>query len=103
MLFGKPQHRDCVALLLGGKVEPVVGRADSKLGPVGKASKPGGVGNIWGTLSGAFLLGVGNKFLEPYSGAVLAKIITLIFLIVFIQKKPKGMFALKGRAAEINQ
>ncbi|HIK87212.1 MAG TPA: urea ABC transporter permease subunit UrtB [Alphaproteobacteria bacterium] len=63
----------------------------------------GGVGNIWGTLSGAFLLGVGNKFLEPYSGAVLAKIITLIFLIVFIQKKPKGMFALKGRAAEINQ
>ena len=63
----------------------------------------GGVGNIWGTLSGAFLLGVGNKFLEPYSGAVLAKIITLIFLIVFIQKKPKGMFALKGRAAELNQ
>ena len=63
----------------------------------------GGVGNIWGTLSGAFLLGVGNKFLEPYSGAVLAKIITLIFLIVFIQKRPKGMFALKGRAAEINQ
>ena len=63
----------------------------------------GGVGNLWGTLSGAFLLGVGNKFLEPYSGAVLAKIITLIFLIVFIQKKPKGMFALKGRAAEINQ
>jgi len=63
----------------------------------------GGVGNIWGTFSGAFLLGVGNKFLEPYSGAVLAKIITLIFLIVFIQKKPKGMFALKGRAAEINQ
>ena len=63
----------------------------------------GGVGNIWGTLSGAFLLGIGNKFLEPYSGAVLAKIITLIFLIVFIQKKPKGMFALKGRAAELNQ
>ena len=63
----------------------------------------GGVGNIWGTLSGAFLLGIGNKFLEPYSGAVLAKIITLIFLIIFIQKRPKGMFALKGRAAEINQ
>ena len=63
----------------------------------------GGVGNLWGTLSGAFILGIGNKFLEPYSGAVLAKIITLIFLILFIQKRPKGMFALKGRAAEINQ
>jgi urea transport system permease protein len=63
----------------------------------------GGVGNLWGTFSGAFILGIGNKFLEPFSGAVLAKIISLIFLILFIQKRPKGMFALKGRAAEINQ
>ena len=63
----------------------------------------GGVGNLWGTITGAFLLGVGNKFIEPFSGAVLAKIITLIFLILFIQKRPKGMFALKGRAAETNQ
>ena len=63
----------------------------------------GGVGNLWGTLSGAFILGIGNKFLEPISGAVLAKIITLVFLILFIQKRPKGMFALKGRASEVNQ
>ncbi len=63
----------------------------------------GGVGNLWGTLTGAFLIGIGNKFLEPFSGAVLAKIITLIFVILFIQKRPRGMFALKGRASEINQ
>ncbi|MAS58857.1 MAG: urea ABC transporter permease subunit UrtB [Gammaproteobacteria bacterium] len=63
----------------------------------------GGVGNLWGTLSGAFILGIGNKFLEPISGAVLAKIIILVFLILFIQKRPKGMFALKGRASEVNQ
>ena len=63
----------------------------------------GGVGNLLGTLSGAFILGISNKFLEPYAGAVLAKILVLIFVILFIQLKPKGMFALKGRAAESNQ
>ena len=60
----------------------------------------GGVGNLWGTLVGAMTLGVANKFLEPYSGAVLAKILVLIFIILFIQKRPKGLFALKGRGAE---
>jgi len=60
----------------------------------------GGVGNLWGTLVGAMSLGVINKFLEPWSGAVLAKIIVLIFIILFIQKRPRGLFPQKGRAAE---
>ncbi|MCR9236339.1 MAG: urea ABC transporter permease subunit UrtB [Alphaproteobacteria bacterium] len=60
----------------------------------------GGVGNLWGTLVGALSLGVFNKFLEPYAGAVLAKILVLVFIILFIQKKPRGLFALKGRAIE---
>jgi urea transport system permease protein len=60
----------------------------------------GGVGNLWGTLVGSFVLGIANKFLEPYAGAVLAKIAILVLIILFIQKRPRGMFALKGRAVE---
>ena len=60
----------------------------------------GGVGNLWGTLVGAFSLGVLNKFLEPYAGAVLGKILVLVVLILFIQKRPRGLFALKGRAVD---
>jgi urea transport system permease protein len=45
-------------------------------------------------------LGIANKFLEPYAGAVLGKIILLILIILFIQKRPRGLFALKGRAVE---
>src|SRR3569623_434660 len=60
----------------------------------------GGVGNLWGTLVGALSLGVVNKFLEPWSGAVLAKILVLVFIILFIQKRPRGLFPQKGRAAE---
>jgi urea transport system permease protein len=60
----------------------------------------GGVGNLWGTLVGALTLGIANKFLEPFAGAVLAKIAILVFIILFIQKRPRGMFALKGRAIE---
>ena len=60
----------------------------------------GGVGNLWGTLVGAMSLGVINKFLEPFAGAVLAKILVLVAIILFIQKRPRGLFALKGRAAE---
>lgn len=59
----------------------------------------GGVGNLWGTLVGAMSLGVVNKFIEPWSGAVLAKILVLIFIILFIQKRPRGLFPQKGRAA----
>lgn len=60
----------------------------------------GGVGNLWGTLVGAMTLGVANKFLEPVTGSVLAKILVLVFIILFIQNRPRGLFALKGRAAE---
>lgn len=60
----------------------------------------GGVGNLWGTLVGALTLGVANKFLEPFAGAVLGKIAILVLIILFIQKRPRGMFALKGRAVE---
>jgi urea transport system permease protein len=60
----------------------------------------GGVGNLWGTLLGAFTLGVANKLLEPVAGPVLGKIVILILLILFIQKRPRGLFALKGRAVE---
>jgi urea transport system permease protein len=60
----------------------------------------GGVGNLWGTLVGAVTLGVVDKFVEPFAGAVLGKILVLVLLIIFIQRKPRGLFPLKGRAAE---
>jgi len=60
----------------------------------------GGVGNLWGTLVAAMSLGVINKVLEPWAGAVLAKILVLVFIILFIQKKPRGLFPQRGRAAE---
>jgi urea transport system permease protein len=60
----------------------------------------GGVGNLWGTLLGAMTIGIANKFLEPYAGAVLAKILILVLIILFIQRRPRGLFALKGRAVE---
>jgi urea transport system permease protein len=60
----------------------------------------GGVGNLWGTLIGGMTLGVVNKVLEPYAGAVLAKILVLVALILFIQSRPRGLFPQKGRAAE---
>jgi urea transport system permease protein len=60
----------------------------------------GGVGKLAGTLAGAFGLGIVNKLLEPAAGAVLGKIIILALIILFIQRRPQGIFALKGRAAE---
>ncbi len=60
----------------------------------------GGVGNLWGTLVGALSLGLVNKVLEPYTGAVLGKIVVLVAIVLFIQKRPRGLFALRGRAAE---
>ena len=60
----------------------------------------GGVGNLWGTLVAGLSLGVANKFLEPYAGAVVAKVLVLVFIILFIQWRPGGMFPQKGRAAE---
>ena len=60
----------------------------------------GGVGNLMGTFIGAMSLGIVNKFLEPVTGAVIGKIIVLVFIILFIQWRPRGLFALKGRFVE---
>lgn len=60
----------------------------------------GGVGSLWGTLVGALSLGMVNKVLEPTAGAMLGKILVLAFIILFIQKRPRGLFALKGRSVE---
>ena len=61
----------------------------------------GGVGNLGGTLVGALGLGIANKLAEPIAGAVLGKILILVFIIIFIQRRPQGLFALRGRAAEV--
>ncbi len=60
----------------------------------------GGVGSLLGTLAGAMTLGIVNKLLEPVAGAVLGKVVVLVAIILFIQKRPRGLFALKGRVAE---
>jgi urea transport system permease protein len=60
----------------------------------------GGVGNLWGSLIGGMSMGVVNQLLEPWVGAVLAKIFVLVALILFIQRRPRGLFPPKGRAAE---
>jgi urea transport system permease protein len=60
----------------------------------------GGVGNLWGTLVSGMSLGVINQVLEPFMGAVLAKILVLVALILFIQRRPSGLFPQKGRAVE---
>jgi urea transport system permease protein len=62
----------------------------------------GGVGNLWGTLISGLSLGIINKFMEPWFGAVLAKVFILVFIILFIQKRPRGLFPQKGRSAEVN-
>ena len=60
----------------------------------------GGVGNLWGSLVGGMCMGIIDEILEPYAGAVLAKIIVLVALILFIQRRPQGLFPPTGRAAE---
>jgi urea transport system permease protein len=60
----------------------------------------GGVGNLWGTLIGGMSMGIVNKLLEPYAGAVLGKILVLVALILFIQSRPRGLFPQTGRAVE---
>ena len=103
---------DALTFGLGSGVAGVAGVALSQLTNVGSNLGQayiidsfmvvvfGGVGNLWGTLVAAMSLGVVNKFIEPWSGAVMAKILILIFIILFIQKKPRGLFPQKGRAAE---
>jgi urea transport system permease protein len=60
----------------------------------------GGVGNLWGTAFGALMIGLANKLLEPLIGAVQGQIVLLIVIILFIQRRPRGLFALRGRAVE---
>ncbi len=60
----------------------------------------GGVGNLLGTLVGSLGLGLISKFIEPYSGAILSKIFILIFIIIFIQFRPRGLFSIRERSIE---
>ncbi|WP_422450628.1 urea ABC transporter permease subunit UrtB [Endozoicomonas sp. ALB091] len=111
--MGIPTGRvDALTFGLGSGIAGVAGVALSQLTNVGPNLGQnyiidsfmvvvfGGVGNLWGTLVAAMGLGVVNKFLEPWAGAVVAKILVLVFIILFIQKRPRGLFALKGRAVE---
>lgn len=110
---GVPTPRvDMLAFGLGSGIAGLGGCALSQIGNVGPELGQsyivdsfmvvvlGGVGQLVGTVVAALGLGEVNKFLEPYAGAVLAKIFVLVFIIVFIQKRPQGLFALKGRQAE---
>lgn len=108
----KTERVDALTFGLGSGIAGVAGVALSQLTNVGPNLGQtyivdsfmvvvfGGVGNLWGTLVSAMSLGVVNKYLEPWAGAVLAKIIVLTFIILFIQRRPRGLFPQKGRAAE---
>jgi urea transport system permease protein len=107
------QKIDMWTFALGSAVAGLGGVALSQVGNVGPELGQGyiidsfmvvvlgGVGNIVGSIAGAAGLGLVNKFLEPFAGAVLGKIFVLVLIILFIQKRPQGLFALKGRAAEL--
>ncbi|MDB5906944.1 MAG: urea transporter permease [Massilia sp.] len=110
---GVPTGRiDMMAFGLGSGIAGLGGVALSQLGNVGPDLGQayivdsfmvvvlGGVGQLTGTLVAAFGLGEANKFLEPIAGAVMAKICILVFIIVFIQRRPQGLFAMKGRSVE---
>jgi urea transport system permease protein len=110
---GVPTARvDTWAFGLGSGIAGLAGCALSQLGNVGPDLGQGyivdsfmvvvfgGVGQLAGTVYAALTLGFANKFLEAWQGAVLAKIAVLVFIIFFIQRRPQGMFALKGRAIE---
>ncbi|OYU43512.1 MAG: urea ABC transporter permease subunit UrtB [Burkholderiales bacterium PBB4] len=103
---------DTYAFALGSGIAGLAGCALSQVGNVGPDLGQGyivdsfmvvvlgGVGQLAGTVYAALGLGVLNKFLEGWTGAVLAKIMVLVFIVVFIQKRPQGLFAVKGRSAE---
>ncbi len=103
---------DTYAFALGSGIAGLAGCALSQVGNVGPDLGQGyivdsfmvvvlgGVGQLAGTVYAALGLGVLNKFLEGFAGAVLAKIAVLVFIIIFIQKRPQGIFAMKGRSAE---
>lgn len=106
------QRVDMWTFALGSGVAGLGGVALSQLGNVGPELGQqhiidsfivvvlGGVGNIAGTVLGSLCFGMANKFLEPVTGAVLGKILILGLLILFIQRRPQGLFALKGRSVE---
>jgi urea transport system permease protein len=111
--MGIPTSRvDALTFGLGSGIAGIAGVALSQIGNVSPNLGQiyivdsflvvvfGGVGNLAGTLVGAMTLGIVNKILEPVAGAVLGKIVVLLAIILFIQKRPRGLFALKGRAAE---
>ena len=111
--LGVPTGRiDMLAFGLGSGIAGLAGCALSQIGNVGPDLGQsyivdsfmvvvlGGVGQLAGTVYAGLGLGIANKFLEAWSGAVLAKIAVLVFIIVFIQKRPQGLFALKGRMAD---
>jgi urea transport system permease protein len=103
---------DTYAFALGSGIAGLAGCALSQIGNVGPDLGQayivdafmvvvlGGVGQLAGTVYAALGLGVLNKFLEGWAGAVLAKIAVLVLIIIFIQKRPQGLFAVKGRSAE---
>jgi len=103
---------DMLAFGLGSGTAGLAGSALSQIGNVGPDLGQsyiidsfmvvvlGGVGQLAGTVYAALGLGIANKFLEAWQGAVLAKIAILVFIIIFIQKRPQGIFALKGRAVD---
>ena len=103
---------DTYAFALGAGIAGLAGCALSQIGNVGPDLGQsyivdsfmvvvlGGVGQLAGTVYAAMGLGIANKFLEGMAGAVLAKICILVFIIIFIQKRPQGIFALKGRFAD---
>ncbi|HZY20003.1 MAG TPA: urea ABC transporter permease subunit UrtB [Ramlibacter sp.] len=103
---------DMYAFALGSGIAGLAGCALSQIGNVGPDLGQayivdsfmvvvlGGVGQLAGTVYAALGLGVLNKFLEGWAGAVLAKIAVLVFIVVFIQKRPQGLFAVRGRSAE---
>jgi urea transport system permease protein len=111
--LGVPTARvDMMAFGLGSGLAGLAGCALSQIGNVGPDLGQsyivdsfmvvvlGGVGQLAGTVTAAFGLGIVNKILEAWQGAVLAKIAILVFIVVFIQKRPQGLFAMKGRAVE---
>nr|WP_094816671.1 urea ABC transporter permease subunit UrtB [Bordetella genomosp. 12] len=110
---GVPTGRvDMLAFGLGSGIAGLAGVALSQLGNVGPdlgrgyivdsfmVVVLGGVGQLAGTVIAALGLGGLSKFLEPYSGAVMAKISILILIVLFVQKRPQGLFAPRGRSAE---
>jgi urea transport system permease protein len=112
-VMGIPTGRvDALTFGLGSGIAGIAGVALSQIGNVSPNLGQlyivdsflvvvfGGVGNLMGTLVGAMGLGIVNKFLEPVAGAVLGKVVILVAIILFIQRRPRGLFALKGRTVE---